>query len=302
MKIGTRGSLLALAQTDLFIETVNRAYPGLVCEKVIVRTAGDHIQDRPLAEFGGKGVFVTEFEEAIRQGSIDCAVHSAKDMPTELADGLSIVCVLPREDPRDVLVVRRGTDLAALQQAVIGTGSLRRRAQLAACDPNMAFAPLRGNVPTRLERLRAGEYDGIVLAAAGLKRLGLAAEEDLAYRYLAAETVIPAGGQAIIAVEGRADGTQAFLSRLSDSRAAAELETERLILRKLNAGCHEAVGVYAQVGAPTGPFRESAKDVICIRAVREKDGVLLRQELCGAAGERCALAQQMARRLSMGAE
>lgn len=302
LKIGTRGSLLALAQTDLFIEAVHRVYPGLVCEKVIVRTAGDKILDRPLAAFGGKGVFVTEFEEAIRRGRIDCAVHSAKDMPTELAEGLSIVCVLPREDVRDVLVVRRGTDIRALPQAVIGTGSLRRQVQVADCYPNAVFAPLRGNVPTRMEKLRAGEYDGIVLAAAGLKRLGLAAEADIDCIYLDEKIVIPAGGQAVIAVEGRADGTQSFLGRLTDVRAAAELETERLILKKLNAGCHEAVGVYARLCGAAGEAQPKTERALCIRAMREKDGVMRRRELCGAAGERYALAEQMAELLRAEAE
>lgn len=301
LKIGTRGSLLALAQTDLLVEAVHRVYPGVCCEKVIIKTAGDRILDRPLAAFGGKGVFVTEFEDAIRQGRIDCAVHSAKDMPLELADGLSVVCVLPRADVRDVLVVRRGTKIAEKWDAVIGTGSLRRRAQLAALYPNMTFAPLRGNVSTRLDKLRDGAFDGIVLAAAGLKRLGLEAQEDFAFCYLDEEAVIPAGGQAVIAVEGKCGGLERFFESQTDVRAAMELEAERLVLKRLNAGCHAAVGVRAKICEPAGE-PVTAESALVIRAMQERDGVIYRQECRGKAGERLALAAWTAERLAAGAE
>lgn len=300
LKIGTRGSLLALAQTDLLIDAIRRAYPGVCCEKVIIKTAGDRILDRPLAAFGGKGVFVTEFEDAIRQGRIDCAVHSAKDMPLTLADGLSVVCTLPREDVRDVLIMRRGIKLAADGEAVIGTGSLRRRAQLAALYPNLTFAPLRGNVPTRLEKLRDGAFDGIVLAAAGLKRLGLDVSETFTLRYLDEEDVIPAGGQAVIAVEGRRGEGERFFERLTDVRAAMELEAERAVLKRLNAGCHAAVGVRAKVCAPEGA-PVTAESAFVIRAMTESGGAIYRQECRGGAGERLALAEQTAERLMAGA-
>lgn len=247
IRIGTRGSLLALAQTDLFIERLQKQYPDIICEKVIIKTAGDRILDKPLQEFGGKAVFVTEFEDAIKEGRIDYAVHSAKDMPMELAEGLTVACVLPREDARDVLITKKGTNLAKLENAVIGTGSLRRQTQIRALYPKAVCKSLRGNVPTRLNKLKDGEYDGIILAAAGLKRLKLAEDGELAYTYLGPDEMVPAGGQAIVAVEGRAGKEQEFLKTVTDEKAALELQAERLILKRLDAGCHEAVGVFAEL-------------------------------------------------------
>lgn len=272
IRIGTRGSLLALAQTDLFIAQLQKQYPGIACEKVILKTAGDKILDKPLLEFGGKAVFVTEFEDAIREGRIDYAVHSAKDMPTELAEGLTVACVLPREDARDVLVTRKGTKPAEWKQAVIGTGSLRRQTQILALYPDAVCKSLRGNVPTRLEKLKTGEYDGIILAAAGLKRLRLQSSPEFDYTYLGLDEMVPAGGQAIVAVEGRRGSEQEFLKAVTDEKAALELEAERFILNKLEAGCHEAVGVFAEItSGETVPEMH-------IRLMKEYGGRIYRKE------------------------
>lgn len=288
IRIGTRGSALALAQTELFIRRLQEVYPQITCEKVIIKTAGDRILDKPLQDFGGKAVFVSEFETAISDGTIDYAVHSAKDMPMELAAGLAVVCVLPREDARDVLLTRRGTQLEKLPSPVIGTGSLRRQSQLAALYPNARAKSLRGNVPTRIQKLKDGSYDGIILAAAGLRRLGLDQDEELSYEYLDEEKMLPAGGQGIIAIEGRAEG-QEFLQAVTDEQAALALAVERDILKRLDAGCHEAVGVYAEVvetettaEAETPCAGESGRltpdTQVRIRIFREQDGVLCRAD------------------------
>ncbi len=246
IRVGTRGSRLARRQTELLISAVQRAYPGIQCETVIIQTKGDQILNRPLQEFGGKGVFVTELEQLIAAGEIDCAVHSAKDMPMELARGQDIVCVLPRSDVRDVLITRKDRLVSREHKPLIGTGSLRRRAQIGRLYPHAQFCGIRGNIDTRLEKLRGGACDGIVLAAAGLARAGLDREADLSYTYFEPQDVIPAGGQAFIAVEGLR-GHLDFWRRVGDGQAAQELAVERYVMQKLGAGCHEAVGVYAQI-------------------------------------------------------
>ena len=305
IRIGTRGSALALAQTDLFIGRLQEAYPQITCEKVIIKTAGDKILDKSLQAFGGKAVFVSEFEEAILNGEIDYAVHSAKDMPMELAGGLAVVCVLPREDVRDVLLTRRGTQIEKRKEAVIGTGSLRRQSQIAALYPNVRCESLRGNVTTRIQKLKDGGYDGIILAAAGLLRLGLDRDEELSYQYLDVEQMLPAGGQGIIAIEGRADG-QEFLQAVTDERAALALTVERDILKRLDAGCHEAVGVYAEVtdalaqaekSVVEGKKSRAADEEICIRIFREQDGILCHQEGNASVSEWRTLAAGLVKKL-----
>ena len=309
IRIGTRGSELARKQTELVIDAISKAYPDCVCETVILRTEGDRILDKPLMEFGGKGVFVTEFEEALQEGKIDLAVHSAKDMPMELAKGLTICGVLPREDVRDVLVTRKDHPLqmehflqerkqeegtsdrmekereigaqnaepvveckvtenqhSALEMYRIGTSSLRRQCQIEQLYSNVQCVSIRGNVPTRLRKLRDGEYDGVVLAAAGLRRLNLLQEEDLEYHYFDVEDMLPAGGQGIIAIEGREqDEIAECVKKISDSDAWLQLQTEQKVLHLLNAGCHEAVGVVTNLTA----------DKIELRIMKEMDGKLI---------------------------
>ena len=306
IRIGTRGSELALAQTRLVIERLRREYPEWNMETVILNTKGDKILNKPLIDFGGKGVFMTELEEALTDGRIDLAVHSAKDMPMDLAAGLVIAGVLPRMDARDVLVVRKGlfliTDTDKAQPSVqqkdgtcmdssditIGTGSLRRQIQLKELYPAINCLSIRGNVPTRLQKIQLGECDGVVLAAAGLSRLDLLEEEEFDYCYFSYEEMIPAGGQGIIAIEGREeDEITRLVENISDITAAYELETERCILKQLGAGCHEAVGVISRI----------EQDDIKIQILRDQNGILQRQEGSTLVSRRLELATALVNRL-----
>ncbi|MGN0153566.1 MAG: hydroxymethylbilane synthase [Lachnospiraceae bacterium] len=267
IRIGTRGSRLALAQTDQVIEALKKRYPEQNMEKVILHTQGDKILNKPLIDFGGKGVFITEFEDALQKGEIDLAVHSAKDMPMELADGLVIAGVLPRADARDVLVTKK--DIPTTEHLTIGTGSLRRQIQVKQIYPELKCVPIRGNVPTRLQKIQDGVCDGVILAAAGLERLGLLEEPGFHYRYFSYEEMIPAGGQGIIAIEGREnDEVTELAGNISDRNTWMELETERYILNALNADCHEAVGVLSEI----------TDDRIDIKVIREIQGRLCRKQ------------------------
>lgn len=256
IRIGTRRSALAVAQANLVAEALKRTGAGLSAELVLKQTEGDRILDKPLLEFGGKGVFVTEFEQALLRGEIDFAVHSAKDLPMELEEGLGIVAVLERGDPRDVLVTPASSDLSGKKEIIIGTSSLRRKIQIEEIGTAMwpgaliRCENLRGNVQTRLSKLMEGSYDGILLAAAGLKRLGLWEDSRFDYHCFDCETFIPAGGQGILAVEGRLDsGLESVVKSIEDEEARLCLSLERKILRHLNAGCHEPIGVYSRIKA-----------------------------------------------------
>lgn len=294
IRMGTRGSKLALAQTDRVIACLKEKYPKLKIEKVILCTKGDKILNQPLIAFGGKGAFITEFEDALLQGRIDLAVHSAKDMPMELAKGLAVAGVLPRADARDVLVTRKplhdaAGDVLQAERTVIGTGSLRRQFQLNAIYPNVECISIRGNVPTRLQKVRDGVCDGVVLAAAGLQRLGLLEEPDFDYRFFSCQEMVPAGGQGIIAVEGRADDLPGPLVKsISNPNAEMELETERSILKLLDAGCHEAIGVFSEI----------KEDKIDIRIIRERAGVIYREQGSTDIENRLVLAKQLAKKLT----
>lgn len=266
IRIGTRKSVLALVQTELVAEALKTVQPGLEIEVVTKLTEGDRILNKPLLEFGGKGVFVTEFEQALLAGEIDFAVHSAKDLPMELEDGLGIVAVPEREDPRDVLVTPIGTDLSRKKEIVIGTSSLRRKLQIEELgktlwpDVSVRCENIRGNVQTRIGKMDEGLYDAVILAAAGLKRLKMVnpPEGDLGdyvettdqyeFRYFDCETFVPAGGQGIMAVEGRIeDRVCEFAVRIQDEEARTCLVLERRILKLLEAGCHEPIGVYSRM-------------------------------------------------------
>jgi hydroxymethylbilane synthase len=289
IKIGTRGSDLAIAQTKQVAAALQKAFPSIIVETIVLRTMGDKILDKPLPEFGGKGAFVTEFEEALLAGSIDLAVHSAKDMPVDLAPQLVIAGVLKREDARDVLVTRKGENRLRKTGFVIGTGSLRRQSQIQMIYPKAEYRGIRGNVPTRLRKLREKEYDAVVLAAAGLKRLGLLEEADLEYRYFSFDEVIPAGGQAVIAIEGRKeDAFTEMVRQISDGTAFAELMMEREILQMLDAGCHEAVGVLAQY----------TEDSVRIRLMKEIGEIVRRVEQTAEAELGCQLAKELVLRLN----
>jgi len=216
---------------------------------VAIRTTGDAIQDRPLAEAGGKGLFVKEIEEALLARRIDAAVHSMKDMPTAQPPGLEIAAFLPREDARDVLIAGETKRIAELRRgAIVGTSALRRRAQLLHLRPDLEIVNLRGNVDTRLRKLEAGDYDAIILAAAGLNRLG---KTQLVRQVIPAEVMTPAAGQGALGVEIRNGdvATRKLLSFLDDAAARATTTCERALLSKLGGGCQVPIGALAEVTA-----------------------------------------------------
>lgn len=248
IRVGTRKSELAMRQTRLVAQAIKQVHPEVEIELVPMSTRGDRILDKPLLEFGGKGVFVTEIEEMLQKKEIDIAVHSAKDLPQKLADGLEIIATPRRESPRDVLVTTKGRNIEKEEGAVIGTGSLRRAMQIKRIYPNAEVKGLRGNVNTRLQKLEQGEYDGIVLAEAGLRRMGLMDAAAYQYVIFSTEEIVPAGGQGILAVEGRRDDEIARLVRdIRDVGTYRCFEAEREVLRLLNAGCNEPYGVYAEL-------------------------------------------------------
>lgn len=243
IRIGTRGSLLALAQARFLESWLRQQHPGCTVELEIIKTLGDRFVDRPLSTLGGKGVFVKEIEEALASGRIDCAVHSMKDVPSDLAPGLVIAAIPPREVVHDVLLSRAGHDLGSLPAgARIGTSSLRRMALLRAQRRDLQILPLRGNVDTRLRKLDAGELDGIVLAAAGLRRLEIARSGCVA---LPVSTLLPAIGQGALAIETRDDATRALFRALDHRPTADAVHAERAFLRRVGGSCRTPLAAYA---------------------------------------------------------
>ena len=245
LRIGTRGSQLALWQARAVAARLEAA--GRPSDLVVLTTAGDRLQRAPLSEPGTKGLFVKELEEALLTGAIDLAVHSAKDMSSTLPDGLAIAAALPRADPRDALVLPSGRRLADVAEAAaphIGTSSVRRAAQLAAWLPRAAFSPIRGNVDSRLRKLDDGQFDALVLASAGLDRLGLSAR---ATERLPIERCVPSPGQGIVAVEIRGEdtATRAAVAPLDDEDAAVALAAERAVVAALGGGCQLPLGAFA---------------------------------------------------------
>jgi hydroxymethylbilane synthase len=254
--IGTRGSPLALAQAEQVRDRL--AAHGIPAERIaleVIRTTGDAIRDRPLAEAGGKGLFTKEIEEALMAGAIDLAVHSAKDMATILPTGLRIAAVLEREDARDVFISAKAKTLEGLPRgARVGTASLRRQALVKRLRADLAVVPMRGNVETRLRKLAAGEVDAVVLALAGLKRLGLA---QAATAVLSVEEFLPAVGQGIIAIEARGDDERALavVRAVNHDETAAALTAERTFLAVLEGSCRTPIAGYAAVAAGRLAFR-----------------------------------------------
>jgi hydroxymethylbilane synthase len=249
LRFGTRGSRLAVAQSNQVADALRAR--GLEVELVTIRTSGDRLADVALADFGGKALFVKEIEEALLDGRVDAGVHSLKDMPVVLPEGLCLAAFPPREDPRDVLLTRAGGGLADLPRgARVATSSLRRRALLLARRPDLSVEPIRGNVDTRLRKLDEGLYDAMVMARAGLDRLGLKPEHS---HVLSAEELLPAVGQGILGVEVRAVDQPVLetLSSLDDVAARAEALAERAFLRRLGAGCHTPVAGLARLTGAT---------------------------------------------------
>ena len=291
LRIGTRGSELALFQADAVAAQL-RAKAGIECETVIIRTSGDTLADAPLAQIGGKRLFVKEIEDALLDGEIDLAVHSSKDMPVILPEGLRIAGVLPREDARDAVIlpvrpVRLKADptgdpasagpsnglsvdelVSRLGNAPrIGTSSVRRTAQLARLFPRASFAPIRGNLGTRLRKLDAGEYDALVLASAGLIRLRQHARISAS---LPIPACVPAPGQGIIAVEIRAedDGVAAAVAAIDDARTRAALDAERGVVVKLGGGCQMPIGAHAAVDGSSLTLTAIVLSLDGVRAIR----------------------------------
>jgi hydroxymethylbilane synthase len=246
LTIGTRRSRLALAQTALVEAALRAAHPGLRIEITPISTRGDLTQDRPLAAIGDTGLFVAEIEAALRDGRIDLAVHSAKDLPARQPPDLALAAFLPRADARDVLVSRAGGLNALPAGARVGTSSPRRACQLRARRPDLVLLDVRGNVDTRLRKLAAGDYDALALAAAGLDRLGLA---DVVTEWLDPDVMLPAVGQGALAVETRAADAcvSAFVGALNHAPTALAVRAERAFLAAVGGGCAAAVGAYGVV-------------------------------------------------------
>jgi hydroxymethylbilane synthase len=243
--LATRRSALALAQARAFMARLVEVRPGIELSELHVTTTGDRVQDRALSEIGGKGLFIKEIEQALLDGQARLAVHSFKDVPAELAPGLKIACVPVREDPHDALVTRSGCRLEELPQgARVGTSSLRRRVQLLRVRPDLEILPLRGNVDTRLRKCAEGEVEAVVLACAGLNRLGLA---DRVTERLDTEVCLPAVGQGALAIEVRSDDDRAaeLLSSLNDTETAVAAAAERGVMVAVEGSCQVPLGGYA---------------------------------------------------------
>lgn len=245
--IGTRGSALALWQANWVKSELEREYPGIVVTLRVIKTKGDKILDVPLAKVGGKGLFVKEIEDALLAGEIDLAVHSMKDVPTELPEGLQVAINPPREDPRDAFFSNSGKKLSEMAKgAVIGTSSLRRIAQILHAFPHLETRDLRGNVDTRLKKLERGEYDGIILAYAGVKRLGWS---NKVTELIDPETSLPAIAQGALGIETRCDDdfTNQRLAFFQDATTALAVRAERSLLKTLEGGCQVPIAGHATV-------------------------------------------------------
>lgn len=245
LRVGTRGSKLALAQTDWLIAKLKEAYPSIEVEKVIIKTTGDKILDSPLSKIGGKGLFVKEIEEALLQREVDFAVHSMKDVPAQLPEELEIFVIPERESPFDVWI-SHFEDLKALPQgAKIGTSSLRRLSQIKRLRPDLEILPLRGNVDTRLRKWKEGQFEGIILAEAGLRRLGI----EVKFKRFSLEEMIPAVGQGALGVEVRSDNKKIkeLLRAIHSEETALAVKAERAFLKTLEGGCQVPLGAYAYI-------------------------------------------------------
>jgi len=295
LRLGTRGSQLALVQAHL-VKGLLRQHAGLDVEIVVIKTSGDRLTDARLSEIGGKGLFVKELEDALLDGTIDLAVHSSKDMPARLPAGLALAAALPREDPRDALVLPAAQPAADFEAAVralgpaprVGTSSVRRTAQLVRLLPAATFVPLRGNLDTRLRRLDAGDFGAIVLAAAGLRRLDLSARIST---FVPPHVCVPAPGQGIIAIETRGDDdvVRRAAASIGDASAWDALEAERAVVARLGGGCQMPIGAHAAV---SGDTMELIAVVIAPDGSREA-----RATVRGARAGAAALGRQVAERL-----
>lgn len=289
LRIATRKSPLALWQANFVKDRLEALHPDLQVKLVPMSTQGDKILDTPLAKVGGKGLFVKELETAMLEGRADIAVHSMKDVPVEFPDGLGLHTICEREDPRDAFVSNHFNQIDELPQgAVVGTSSLRRQCQLRAARPDLVIRDLRGNVNTRLAKLDAGEYDAIILAAAGLKRL------EMAHRiaaFIEPEQSLPANGQGAVGIECRLDDhdLHALLAPLEHPETRIRVLTERAMNRALQGGCQVPIGAYALV---------QGEEVWLRGLVGSPDGArVIRDEIRGPLAEGEALGHTLAQRL-----
>ncbi len=291
--LATRGSKLALTQSQWVAERLRAAHPGLQVELAVIKTTGDRQAEASLPDSGGQGLFTRELEQAILSGAADFAVHSLKDLPTQMPPGLALAAFSERADPRDVLVCRQARDLGGLPQgAAVGTSSPRRSAQLGSVRPDLRFLPLRGNVDTRLRKLDSQELDALVLAGAGLLRLGLA---ERITQWLPTSLCLPAAGQGILALQARADDPQtaALLQAVDDAASRECAEAERAALVALGGGCQQPLGVLAQIsprelvveGAMVVPEHDGCvrARVVGARGAPREVGARLAQELLSTA-------------------
>ena len=247
IKIGTRKSKLALAQTNMVVNEIKKYFPSINIEVVHFTTKGDKVLNKPLINIGGKGVFVTEIEDALINKEIDLAIHSAKDLPLKLQDNLTISSVLKRGNYRDTLVTVKGKEIDFSKETVIGTGSNRRKLAFKNLYPNATFKDIRGNVDTRLNKLYNGEYDGIILAMAGLERLYLLSDSRFTFTPFDYKEFVPAPCQGIIAIESRNNDLTEILSKINHKDTFYSFQTERHILKILNADCGMPLGAYSFV-------------------------------------------------------
>lgn len=243
LRFGSRESRLAIVQSELLLEPLRRAYPEAQIELITMKTTGDRILDRTLDQVGGKGLFTRELDQTLLDGLVDFTIHSLKDVPMELPEALPLVAFSRREDPRDCLVLPKGV-LALAPDQPIGCSSQRRRLQLQQLYPGHEVIPIRGNVLTRLDKLDSGGYAALVLAAAGLKRLGL---EHRIHRYFSIEEMLPAAGQGILAVQSRRGVDCSPLQVIHDPEAASCALAERSFIRALNGGCSSPMAAYAAI-------------------------------------------------------
>lgn len=287
--IGTRSSKLALWQADYVAECLRKEYPGLQVEKKLMTTKGDKILDAPLAKIGGKGLFTKELEQEMLDGGIDLAVHSLKDMPTEVPEGLVIAAITKRADPGDAVVSLKYGHFADLPQgAKVGTSSLRRKAQLLHARPDLKIQDLRGNVNTRLRKLEEENFDAIVLAVAGLTRLGF---KDRIAEVMPREIMLPAVGQGALAIEARAEDKEILemIAFLNDKDMAACAKGERAFLAKVEGGCQVPVGVFGSV---------ENEELQLEAVIASLDGArLYRDKLTGAKSEAEKLGGELAEKL-----
>ena len=285
IRIGSRESALAVKQAEIIKDLIEKEAPGTKAEIITMKTTGDEILDKSLEKIGGKGLFVKELDRALMDGKIDLAVHSLKDMPMEERKDLPILAYSRREDPRDVLLLRK--ELEDLpESAVIGTSSRRRMLQMEALYPGCTFRGIRGNVQTRMRRMETEGYDGTLLAAAGLKRLGMERE---IRRYFSVEEMIPAAGQGILAIQGRAEDAYVWMERLDSPQSRAAAQAERQFIRTVDGDCTSPCAAHARVDRNELKLEGLYYD--------EKSGQSVKGSLCADTARALQAGEELAREL-----